>query len=308
MSLKRIVVAVDGSPSTERVLSVAEQLARSSGALLQIVCVVTPPHSYLRVTEKVSEPGENEAGYFRELLSRLESQAHHSGVRQVEHALLEGSPAEAILESLGAEPPDLLVVGSRGRTGTRRLLLGSVSNALVQVAPCPVLVVRPPPHGEDPGRTLAVRNISVAVDGSHPAELAVELGTSLAKALGGVLTLVTVIPPSPRVGPEGSATESERAHHAHLVEELRGRLTDHLKDVRFEIYEGSPADRLLEHTETHPSEILVVGSRGLSRTQRVLLGSVSQALVNHASVPVLVVRDREPAQAGRFSRGKRPIP
>ena len=84
-----------------------------------------------------------------ETLAKVERERGKPTTSPTSIELLNGPPAEIIEEFL--RPSDLLVIGSRGIGGVRRLLLGSVSSALVQAAPCPVVVVRPEP-GTDGGR------------------------------------------------------------------------------------------------------------------------------------------------------------
>jgi len=78
-----------------------------------------------------------------EVLAKVEQERGKPNTAPTSIELLNGPPAEIIEEFL--RPSDLLVIGSRGIGGVRRLLLGSVSSALVQTAPCPVVVVRPEP-------------------------------------------------------------------------------------------------------------------------------------------------------------------
>jgi nucleotide-binding universal stress UspA family protein len=302
MTLERMEVALDGSKSDERVLGVAVGLARASGASLRIVSVAAAPPSYMRTRKEVTVPPEEAARFHREVILRAEEEARAAGVGSVDHLLLEGPPAQAILDSLGARPPDLLVVGSRGASATRRLFLGSVSNAVVQTAPCPVLVVRPLAQSA-PGAPR-MRDLVVAVDGSPSSKVAFSLARDLAAALakaqapGTVLTVLTVLPTGSRPGTSPSKGQGPAlAEGTELVHQLSEEARPVVPEVRSEVYEGPPVDRILTHLETHPADILVVGSRGLSPTRRVLLGSVSTALINHAPCMVLV------AKAGRSQAG-----
>ena len=294
MTLERISVALDGSKADERILRVAEGLARAAGASLRIVSVAASPPSYMHTRKAVSVPPEEAARFHRELLLRAEEGARAAGVGTVDHLLLEGPPAQAILDSLGAKPPDLLVVGSRGASATRRLFLGSVSNAVVQAAPCPVLVVRPLPRNPPGGRRI--RDLAVAVDGSPSSQVAFGLARDLAAALKGAeapgvrLTILAVVPSHPRPRGRLSPVRGPSAEGVEWIRPLVEEADRQLPEVRTEVYEGPPVDRILARVGSHPTDLLVVGSRGLSPTRRVLLGSVSTALINHAPCMVLVAK------------------
>ncbi len=294
MTLERLVVAIDGSTADERVLRVAEQLARATGASLRILSVAASPPSYMSTRKEVNIPPEETARFHREMLLRSEEEARAAGVGSVDHLLLEGPPAQAILDSLGAKPPDLLVVGSRGASATRRLFLGSVSNAVVQAAPCPVLVVRS--LLRRPPGAPRIRDLAVAVDGSPASTVAFALARDLAGALrraetpGIRLSILTVLPSHPHPTGKNPTAGGPPAEGTELVRQLSEEAKATVPEVRSEVYEGPPMDRILAHLETHPTDILVVGSRGLSPTRRVLLGSVSTALINHAPCMVLVAR------------------
>ncbi len=301
MTLERLVVAVDGSRADERILGVAEGLARATGASLRIVSVAASPPSYMHTRKEVTVPPEEAARFHREILVRSEEEARAAGVGSVDHLLLEGPPAQAILDSLGAKPPDLLVVGSRGTSATRRLFLGSVSNAVVQAAPCPVLVVRP--VARKPPGVPRIQDLAVAVDGSPPSEAAFRLARDLAAALKGQeahgvrLSILTVLPSHPPPKGKPPAAESQVTGGAEWFRRWSEEARTRIPEVHTEVYEGSPVERILTFVETHPTDILVVGSRGLSPTRRVLLGSVSTALINHAPCMVLVTK-APPAKGG----------
>jgi nucleotide-binding universal stress UspA family protein len=147
-----IVCGVDGSPDSQRALSVAAQFARRLGARLVVANVVAyvadpivPGYAYAPMahparfappmTEKRTD-AEVEAS--EALLDRIVTQA---GVDGAELRTMLGIPAERLAELADDEGADLIVVGSRGRGAFKAAFLGSVSNSLIGIARCPVLVV-----------------------------------------------------------------------------------------------------------------------------------------------------------------------
>jgi nucleotide-binding universal stress UspA family protein len=140
----RITVAIDGSPSSEEALATAIDLARTYAAELTILTVaplvpVYLPSSDPFVPATITEP---EVKRYRKLVDLAVAQAQSAGVAAVTGLCREGVVFDEIIAQLETHPSDVVVVGSRGLSAAQRLLVGSISGALVAHAPCPVLVVR----------------------------------------------------------------------------------------------------------------------------------------------------------------------
>ena len=139
VAIRSIVAAIDGSPHSARVVSYAADLARRYNATIYLVHAHPPVPSYLgdeqfwRVAGKEVERG-------RELLKPFAGVLQRAGLR-VEMEVLEGPAPRAILAVAEAREADLIIVGSRGLGAVRGLLLGSVSERVIRLAKCPVLVV-----------------------------------------------------------------------------------------------------------------------------------------------------------------------
>lgn len=141
---RSIAVAIDGSSHAAEALTAAIDLARRYEAPLTILAVVPSPSAMVLPNEPLPTPVIQVDGpKFRALVDEAIEQARAAGLTAVDGVCEEGAIVEAILDHLQQHPVDLLVVGSRGLSTAKRLLLGSVSTALVNRAPCPVLVVRP---------------------------------------------------------------------------------------------------------------------------------------------------------------------
>jgi nucleotide-binding universal stress UspA family protein len=152
MTPTRIVCAVDGSSHSERALTFALEEAEARGVPLTVVIARPTLSARWSGDARLAEPvtlsqardlQKNAQG----LLDEAERQRGKPAGVPTAVEVLNGPPAEVIEDYL--RPTDLLVIGSRGIGGVRRLLLGSVSSALVQTARCPVLVVRPEPPDSD---------------------------------------------------------------------------------------------------------------------------------------------------------------
>jgi nucleotide-binding universal stress UspA family protein len=139
LSIRRIVLATDLSPTSSGATDHALQLARDLRAELLVVSVIDP-ESALASGAAVARMDQRRAA--REVAAQsIVVRGRLAGV-QVRFLVWEGEPGPAIVEAAGSEAADLIVVGSHGRTRVGRMVLGSVSDHVVRHAPCPVLIVR----------------------------------------------------------------------------------------------------------------------------------------------------------------------
>lgn len=144
MNVKKVLFPTDFSESSESALRYASTLAAESGALLYIVHVSNDSSTYL-----AGYGGFGYAPDFADLVSR-ENRAQLQKIEPVvphvrhKHCHLTGEPEQEILAFAEREDVDLIVIGSHGRTGLSRLLLGSVAEAVVRRAKCPVITVKQP--------------------------------------------------------------------------------------------------------------------------------------------------------------------
>ncbi|WP_171053220.1 universal stress protein [Streptomyces marianii] len=136
----RVVVGIDGSPSSYAALRWAVRHAGLIGATVDAVAAYELPGAHAWSAPAVDMEFDAEEAK-RGLVEEVRKVLGETGETQVHERLVHGNPAEALL--VAAEGAELLVVGSRGRGGFARMLLGSVSQQVSQHARCPVVIVRP---------------------------------------------------------------------------------------------------------------------------------------------------------------------
>jgi nucleotide-binding universal stress UspA family protein len=142
----RIVVGTDGSDTAKRAVREATELAKQTGASLDVVSAFEPvPSSRLR-EERLEAPTDIEFAVnphedVDAILREAEQNVSSAGVK-VRTFARQGEPADAILDVAEDEGADLIVVGNKGMTGAKRFLLGSVPNKVSHHAPCSVLIIR----------------------------------------------------------------------------------------------------------------------------------------------------------------------
>jgi nucleotide-binding universal stress UspA family protein len=139
MNAQRILFPTDFSPASEAALKWATSLARDSGATLFIVHVEEPPLAYGGGELYYGGGDEVNREELRKSLIHVVPTDH---AVPYEHVLLVGDPADAIIQAAEKEDADLIVMGTHGRTGLTRLLMGSVAEAVVRKAKCPVLTIK----------------------------------------------------------------------------------------------------------------------------------------------------------------------
>lgn len=143
----QIVVGTDGSETAGEAVRQAVELAKQTGARLNIVSAYEPVSPRRVEGEQAEAPADvqHEIGPREDVnlvLDAAAATAREDGVADVQTVPVEGDPAEALLNAAESVDADLIVVGNRGMTGARRFLLGSVPNKVSHHAPCSVLIVR----------------------------------------------------------------------------------------------------------------------------------------------------------------------
>ncbi|MGH7267087.1 MAG: universal stress protein [Candidatus Rokuibacteriota bacterium] len=211
-------------------------------------------------------------------------------------AVVDAPPAEAILAQARKRRAHGIVLGSRGLGGLRRLVLGSVSRAVVRRARSAVLVVK--------GRPRPVQRMLVGLDGSARSRRAVAFVSRLQPPPDGLATLLAVVPPvrstsisrlpaSVRgvVSRELAALERRRRRAARQeIEAAVRRLERSGWTVRGDVRRGTPLTELMRAAAASRADVVVVGARGVGGVERLLLGSVAEGTLVRASVPVLLVK------------------
>jgi nucleotide-binding universal stress UspA family protein len=296
-----VLVGVDGSPASLAAADWAANYARVHGFGLHLVCAYSVPSftaaaldgGYAALDDSAIAEGA------RAVLDEAVARVSVTGVRTTS-AVATGD-ASAVLVELSADAATV-VVGTRGRGGFAERLLGTVSSALPAHSHCPTVVVPHREHAEDreehelPTRPV-VRRIVVGVDGSPAAELALERAIREAETWDAELTAVAGVP----IGTGTSYLAWLPAtidHEAVLRDVAEGldvvvdrALADHPGlQVRRHVLDGTGAQLLTEFSTA--VDLVVLGSRGRGGFAGLLLGSTSQAVLHHASCPVMVVTTR----------------
>jgi nucleotide-binding universal stress UspA family protein len=293
-SVRRILYATDLSPTSEAAWNEARRLGRLFDAEIVVVHAVAPPlvlpqEGYFpaQLYDEMAEAVRRRA---QEGLDRLLAGVAGSGLK-VRIRLVDGSPAQCILEAVTAESADLLVVGTHGRRGLQRALLGSVADRLVRQAPCPVLTVPPLAGGVT---HEAIRRICFATDFSPSSRAAWPWAVALAQAANAEVDLVHVTfePVADRHLSPDSIARMVRAldeQGPHDVERFLERSELPRDRIRVHLTHGVAGEQIVHQARERAADIIVMGTHGWSGVVRWMLGSVASHVIQMATCPVLTV-------------------
>ncbi len=292
-TIQRILFPTDFSACAEGAYRHAAWLADRFGAELHVLHVVESDDAPVR-----DWPESAGTGHLRLSLADVAEQlglpapadAHDPTdvVEVVETEVVGPSAPEAILDYAHDEEVGLIVMGTHGRRGWQRSLLGSVAEQVLRKAPCPVLTVRPPETPVEtawpPGRVLLALD-AVPADGA-PLPAAARWAARLAVAYRAPLEIVHVVHPPDTLRVRERAGAALRALGERLAAGADAELT-----VTAALRGGDPVEAvrtLAAETRTH---LVVVGTHARAGTTRVFAGSVAEDLARTAPCPVLVARD-----------------
>lgn len=213
--------------------------------------------------------------------------------------LVETGPVSSTLCRLAVEKKaDLAIVSTHGHTGLKRLFLGSVTERLLRTIECPLLVVTPPEKTvarATPFKGFGFKQIMVGCDFSANSQRAVDYGLSLAQEFQAVIHLVHVVEPFvyrdtmlPEIMKPEALPEVADACRTHLGKLVPAEAHNWC-DVRIACESGKPFQTLKSYAKTHQVDLIVLGVRGHSLVETMLLGSTTDRVIRGVACPVLSV-------------------
>jgi len=295
LSLDNLLVARDFSSVSDRALRHGFDLAARTGATLHVL------HADVLHDGAGSEhPAPTEGlNALREELKETTSvsAAALDAVSVVEATRRDVAPAPAILRYAADEAIDLIALGTHGRRGPSRILLGSVAEEVVRRADVPVLTVRGEDDGDRPSPLPSLDRILVPVDFSDHAREALRTAAEWASLYDARIDVLHVVeedlPAAFYVGGVQSIYDVE----PDLDEKVRDRLTDFVSGVlgstdgiRPHMRTGSAAPSIAEFVDEHDVDLVALSTHGRTGLERFLLGSVTEKVVRHVHCPVLTVK------------------
>jgi nucleotide-binding universal stress UspA family protein len=286
----RVLIASDGSLSSTAAIVTARRFPWP--VVTRAFVVIAREH----VTNQLRPTLRAALDYAAKAIAENAAKALLSRWPDVRVRLVEGPAVGAIVRRAKTVHADVIVMGWRGHGAVRRLLAGSVSRGVVRSAPCSVLVVRRAISG--------LHNVVIGFDGSEQAKRAVALVARLQAPNDGRVLLVTAaetlrmpshaLLPSDtrgRLAAEVTRTNRRRIAAARAqLDQVSGTLRATGWKTQLRVTDADPLKGLLAAVVDTGANLLVVGARGVSGFERILLGSVAEGSLDRSPVPVLIVR------------------
>lgn len=328
----RILVPLDGSEIAEGILPYVTQFAKRLNAGIVVHTAVNLESLYVATTDASQQEPRNEnsggdpsvdvrrsdtgvtpalrsqievevlrgvESEFEEVASRLADQGIETDV-----IATPGRPSEQILATAKAEGCDLIALATHGRNAIGRGLLGSVTDRVVHLSTLPVLTISPTRAESQPSDEDPISNVIVPLDGSELGESALPTVEGLAAAMSLQVRLVCTFDPAEydRRHRYTSAltgtpilSQEVKAHQKGYLESVADGLVSRGFDVKTEVLMGPAASAIVEYARESPQNIVIMATHGRSGFRRLLLGSVTEAVIRSSSDPVLIIPPTLPA-------------
>lgn len=283
IALKNIVFATDFSPAAEKALPYAAALAHRFHAALHVVNATEPANYTLppETWHAADQAREVETKKLRALLQTSFPDTEH------EVQIWEGPVSEVISSAIGRNHADLVVLGTHGRSGVGKFLLGSSAEEILRAAPCPVLTIGT--HTQPEGQ-WQLSEILYATDFSPASLSGAEHAIAIAREHRAHLTLLHVV--------EARKTD-ELVHESDLIESSERLLRSLVpkgalqSEPRCEVQQGVPAEKILEVAKQIHAGLIVLGARralGVPGAASHLAIATVHKVIAQAPCPVLTVR------------------
>ena len=300
LQIRRVLFPTDFSDAADAAFVPALRFAELHGAELHVLHAVVlhaddphaPEHHFPEPERVASEMGR----IAEEKLEKVTTGVATAEVEVVRAQRRSISAAPAILDYAAEHEVDLIVLGTHGRRGLRRLFLGSVAEEVIRGAECPVVAVRGPE--EKPWRSREVRRIVVPTDFSGPADLALKHAERLAAATGARLDLLHVLQVENYPDfyyPVRAMPIFDRERLREDAEEALERFVERVEiptsiETATHVADGRAVDEIVAFCDAAPADLLVMATRGRTGLERLALGSVAEGVLRRAPCPVLLVK------------------
>ncbi|MHB8791781.1 MAG: universal stress protein [Thermoleophilia bacterium] len=207
----------------------------------------------------------------------------------IEYLVIQGEPHEVITKVAREREADLIAMGTYGRKGLRRMIMGSVTAGVILDSPCDVLVVKKPCE-ECSGH---YRDILIPYDGSEPSRRAVERVIYITNSDERSATMLYVIPRyEEMIGffKTDAIEQSIQEEATRIVLEGERLAAGKGLNANTMIEKGRAADKIVESARELKSDLIVIGSHGWHGMDKSILGSTAERVIAHSPIPILIVR------------------
>ena len=298
VQFKNILCATDFSEQSNRTIPYGVAIAREFEARLY-VCHVIDLSALTLYGEFQIDPAGQQGRIQDEAEAQLARVPGLEGMSW-EPLIGMGQPAAEIARIVEEKGVDLVVASTRGHSGLKRLILGSVTQRLMRILPCPLLAVQDPEEGfiAKPGAGIQLKKILVGCDFSADSELALRYALSLAQEFEADLHLIHVMEPPTYPEFLTPAEQTQDMVRLDLVKEKLDGLVPpearHWCTPKTAILRGRPYEELVAYAMTQYMDMIVMGVRGYGVVKTLFMGSTTDRVVRRSPCPVLTAGVRHP--------------
>ncbi len=283
-----IVVGYDESESSKAALrEAALRVKRLGGSLVLVHAVYFDKEEFAVLPSQLEK--RLEAGAHACRTAKTDVQAEYGLNGSVESLVCEGEPPEAIVETAQGKKADLIALGTYGRKGLKRLLMGSVTSQVILNAHCDVLVVKRPCTKCNG----AYASLLVPFDGSEASKKALARACALSKADGAEVSVLYVIPRYEEMMDffkTDSVNKRLYEEAEKIVEGAKAIASANGVAIKAVVQEGHAADKIVEIAGKLKNDLIVTGTHGWRGVDKAILGSTAERIIAHASCPILIVK------------------
>ena len=297
VQLKRVLCATDFSDQSNQTISFGIALAKAFDARLFVCHIIDLPFAAMNGEVQLDpiEQQDRMMDFAQEQLAQLFEKESIDW----EPLVSIGHTADEISRIVDKKRIDIAVSATHGRSGIKRLLLGSVTERLMRTLACPLLIIKEQ-GAEVPGMKRTVfppKRILVGCDFSTDSELAFQYGLAMAQEFEAELHLVHVVEPPVYQNVLFSDVSSGLYNREAMIEELSDKLgrmvPDEARnwcDLRTVLREGKPDEELTRYADINDMDLMVVGVRGHGLVETLFVGSTTDRVARRSPCPVLSVR------------------
>jgi len=267
--MEKLLLATDNSKFSEGAIREALSLAKRCSSKLLAISVVKTNLEFEMTMPKVIEKEEDETSKHLELIKATASKEGIGCETLTMHA---EEPYQEIVNAAARYEVDVIIMGRHGRTGLIKLMMGSVTARVIGHAPCNVLVI--PSDAKVEGR-----NILVATDGSRYSEAAAHEAICIAKQCKSRLIAISV-----------ASSDTEIASAEGNVKKIIDAAEKEGVETKGLTSTGKPYEVIVDTARQKLVDLIVLGSHGRTGIERLLMGSVTERVIGHSEVAVLVVK------------------
>jgi len=294
LNIQNIIVPIDFSKMSVQAIQIAKQLARRFSASIHLAHVRQSNYTADFVAPAFmtyEQVGEQTA------LKELEGVGSECGVSSASCHVLGGAPPfDEICRLARTVPADLVVMPTHGRTGLKHVFLGSTAERIVQHSSCPVLVTRGSAFQANSGSRFGIKKILVPVDFSSCSREGLRYAIAFANEFGAKVILVHATYLGYVYSSEGTAIYDipglQKAAQKTAERKMRELVRSvNFGPVKFEtaFTDGSPVTDICAFVKDHDVDLIITSTHGFTGFTHVLIGSIAEQVVRHATCSVLVV-------------------